>query len=237
MESIVSKLEAVDWEYIASALHEKGYAIIPEVITGKQCTGLIHLYDKPGGFRKTVNMDRHRFGSGEYKYFDYPLPGTVQILRELLYPKLAPIANIWMKVLNIDIQYPGTLGGLQRQCQKNNQRKPTPLILRYGKGGFNTLHQDLYGEIYFPLQAVVFLNEPGIDFEGGEFVLIQQVPRSQSKAIVLGPKKGDILIFTTNFRPVRGVKGFFRVNMKHGVSELHSGVRHTLGIIFHDALN
>ncbi len=150
---------------------------------------------------------------------------------------LAPIANLWMKVLNIETRFPDTHKELLEQCHHNHQLKPTPLILRYGKGGFNTLHQDLYGEVYFPLQAVLMLNDPELDFEGGEFVMTQQSPRAQSQAIVLNPKQGDMLIFTTNFRPIKGSKGYYRVNMKHGVSELHKGNRHTLGIIFHDAVS
>lgn len=235
MKTIQEKIETINWQSITEEMHKKGYAILPKLISDKKCKSLINLYDDPIGYRKTVVMERYRFGLGEYKYFDYPLPQTIQILRENLYPKLAPIANLWMKVLKIDKQFPNTLKELQQQCRENNQLKPTPLILRYGKGGFNTLHQDLYGEVYFPLQTVLFLNEPGVDFEGGEFVLTQQTPRAQSKAIVLKPKKGDLLIFTTNFRPIKGTKGYYRVNMKHGVSELHSGERHTLGIIFHDA--
>jgi hypothetical protein len=151
-------------------------------------------------------MERYRFGSGEYKYFDYPLPPVVQKLREGLYARLAPVANIWMKALKIDRQFPGTFSELQKQCRNNNQLKPTPLMLRYGKGGYNTLHQDLYGEVYFPLQAALFLNEPDRDYEGGEFVLTQQTPRAQSKAIVIKPRKGDMLLFTTNFRPVKAAR-------------------------------
>lgn len=229
------QLKSIDWQIVAEKMHKKGYAILPKLISDGQCKALINLYDEPIGYRKTVVMERYRFGLGEYKYFDYPLPQTIQALRESIYPKLAPIANLWMKVLKINKQFPKTLKELHQQCQGNNQLKPTPLILKYGKGGFNTLHQDLYGEVYFPIQTVLFLNQSGIDYDGGEFVLTQQTPRAQSKAIVLKPKKGDMLIFTTNFRPIKGAKGYYRANMKHGVSELHSGERHTLGIIFHDA--
>lgn len=182
-------------------------------------------------------MERYRFGLGEYKYFNYPLPDLIQTIRKTIYPSLAPIANYWMKVLNIDTKFPDTFQELQARCHANNQLKPTVLILKYGKGGHNTLHQDLYGDVYFPIQTVLFLNKPDEDFTGGEFVLTQQTPRAQSKVIVLKPKKGDMLIFTTNFRPVKGSKGYYRVNMKHGVSEIQSGERHTLGIIFHDALS
>ena len=181
-------------------------------------------------------MERYRFGKGEYKYFDYPLPKVIQELRETVYGRLSPIANQWMKSLKIDNLFPNSLQDLLKQCQANGQKKPTPLLLKYGAGGFNTLHQDLYGDVYFPIQTVFFLNEPDQDFTGGEFVLTQQTPRAQSKAIVIKPKKGDMLVFTTNFRPIKGTREYYRANMKHGVSEIKSGERHTLGIIFHDAL-
>lgn len=237
MQHIKSKLAAVNWHAITESINEKGFAIVPELLNSEQCAELVSNYNNPSGYRKIVVMERYRFGLGEYKYFNYPLPDLIQIIRESIYPKLAPIANNWMKVLHIDKIFPNIFVELQTLCHDNNQVKPTVLILKYGKGGHNTLHQDLYGELFFPLQTVLFLNEPGEDFTGGEFVLTQQTPRAQSKAIVLQPKKGDMLIFTTNFRPVKGSKGYYRVNMKHGVSELHSGERHTLGIIFHDALS
>ncbi|HET8735252.1 MAG TPA: 2OG-Fe(II) oxygenase [Pricia sp.] len=237
MIDLNTMIEKMDWDGISENLNDKGYAIIPKYLTAGQAKELVAQYGKPTGYRKTVVMERYRFGLGEYKYFDYPLPETIQMIRETVYPKLSPIANLWMKALKIDKKFPDTLKELLQQCRENNQLKPTPLILKYGKGGFNTLHQDLYGDVYFPLQVVLFLNEPGVDFEGGEFVLTQQTPRAQSKAIVLSPKKGDMLIFTTSFRPVKGKKGYYRANMKHGVSELHGGDRHTLGIIFHDAVS
>ena len=230
-------IETIDWASVIEEMHEKGYAIIPKFISNEQTIELINEYNNTNAYRKTVVMERYRFGLGEYKYFNYPLPNLIQNIRESIYPKLAPIANAWMKVLNIDKIFPNTHQELLEQCNANNQTKATVLIFKYGKGGHNTLHQDLYGEIYFPIQTVLFLNEPDKDFTGGEFVLTQQTPRAQSKAIVLKPKKGDMLIFTTNFRPVKGSKGYYRVNMKHGVSEIHSGERHTLGIIFHDALS
>jgi hypothetical protein len=236
MKTIEDKISDLNWQNIAEEMHEKGFAIIPKFLTGEQCTELINEYNNPNAYRKTVVMERYRFGLGEYKYFNYPLPNLIQSIRESVYPKLAQIANAWMKVLDIATIYPETHQELLKQCNANNQLKSTVLILKYGKGGHNTLHQDLYGDVYFPIQIVLFLNEPGQDFIGGEFVLTQQTPRAQSKAIVLKPKKGDMLIFTTNFRPVKGSKGYYRVNMKHGVSEIHSGERHTLGIIFHDAL-
>ena len=182
-------------------------------------------------------MERYRFGLGEYKYFNYPLPPIIQEAREAIYQLLAPVANEWMKYLNIDREFPAEFLKWQALCHQHAQDKPTVLILKYGKGGHNTLHQDLYGEVFFPIQAVLFLDEYGKDYTGGEFVMTQQTPRAQSKAIVLTPRKGDMLLFTTNFRPVKGSKGYYRVNMKHGVSEVRDGHRHTLGIIFHDALN
>lgn len=235
MENSKSKIINADWDRITSDMNEKGYAILPEMLSETQCDELIKEYKNDTLYRKTVVMERYRFGLGEYKYFNYPLPEIIQTIRETIYPKLAPIANLWMKVLNIQTVFPDTLQELQKLCHDNNQLKPTPLILKYGKGGFNTLHQDLYGDIFFPMQTVLFLNEPEEDYSGGEFVLMQQIPRAQSKAIVLKPKKGEMLIFTTNFRPEKGTKGYYRINMKHGVSEVHKGNRHTLGILFHDA--
>ena len=235
MENLKSKLATTDWQSVSESMNEKGYAIIPKILSDLQCNELIQEYNNENLYRKTVVMERYRFGLGEYKYFDYPLPKIIQTLREKIYPKLSPIANLWMKVLNIDKIFPETFEELQSLCHQNNQLKPTPLILKYGKGGFNTLHQDLYGDVYFPMQTVLFLNEPDKDFTGGEFVLTQQTPRAQSKAIVLKSKKGDMLIFTTNFRPVKGTRSYYRVNMKHGVSEVISGERHTLGVIFHEA--
>lgn len=235
MENLKTKLITTDWLSVTESMNEKGYALIPKILSDEQCKELIQAYNNENLYRKTVVMERYRFGLGEYKYFNYPLPKIIQILRETIYPKLSPIANLWMKVLKIEKSFPDTLEELQSLCHQNNQLKPTPLILKYGKGGFNTLHQDLYGEICFPMQSVFFLNEPDKDFTGGEFILTQQTPRAQSKAIVLKPKKGDMLVFTTNFRPVKGTRGYYRVNMKHGVSEITEGDRHTLGVIFHDA--
>lgn len=235
-ETIEHSLPEPDWSLMTEHMHEKGYALIPQFISETQCKEFIADYNNETAYRKTVVMERYRFGLGEYKYFNYPLPPLIQSIRETIYPKLSPIANAWMKVLQIDKTFPDTFNQLQELCHANSQVKPTPLILKYGIGGFNTLHQDLYGAIYFPIQAVLFLNEPEKEFTGGEFVLTEQIPRAQSKAIVLNPRKGDMLLFTTHFRPVKGSKGYYRVNMKHGVSQVHSGTRHTLGIIFHDAL-
>ncbi len=237
MKTIEQKITATEWPAITEAMHHKGYAIVPRLLSEAQCEELKAGYNRTGLYRKTVVMERYRFGLGEYKYFNYPLPELIDRVRSAIYPHLAVIANTWFKALNIETQFPLKHAELLQQCHVNGQDKATVLVLKYGAGGFNTLHQDLYGAIYFPIQVVLMLNEPGTDFTGGEFVLTQQVPRAQSKAIVLQPLKGDAVIFTTNFKPEKGTKGYYRVNMKHGVSEVKTGERHTLGIIFHDALN
>ncbi len=232
---MTNKINELDWALITERMNSNGYAIVSKILSSEQCEEIIEMYQKRKLFRKMVIMERHRFGKGAYKYFDYPLPEIVQELRESIYSKLSPIANQWMNALNIDTLFPSSLPELTAQCHSNEQKQPTPLLLTYSEGGFNTLHQDLYGAIYFPMQTVFFLNRPDQDFIGGEFVMTQQTPRAQSKAIVLKPRKGDMLVFTTNFRPVKGARGYYRVNMKHGVSEIKSGQRNTLGIIFHDA--
>ncbi|MCO5934237.1 2OG-Fe(II) oxygenase [Mucilaginibacter sp. RB4R14] len=229
------RISQVNWVEVAESMHAKGYAPFPNILSADDCDELVDHYADETGYRKTIVMEHHGYGLGQYKYYSYPLPGMVQQLRDAVYPNIAPIANKWMDVLGIDKQFPATLNELTDLCHKHGQLRPTPLILKYNKGGYNAMHQDLYGEVYFPMQLVVCLSEPGEDFEGGEFVLVEQRPRMQSKAIVLNPKKGDVLLFTTNFRPVMGTRGYYRVNMKHGVSEVTLGGRHTLGIIFHDA--
>jgi hypothetical protein len=229
-------LGSIDQTEVALAMHDRGFAHIPAVLPNEVCEEFIANYDH-AIYRKAVIMERHRFGLGEYKYFNYPLPEFVQDAREAIYPMLAPIANTWMGRLDLETRFPAKFTELQAICEKAGQTKPTPLILKYGKGGYNTLHQDLYGEVYFPIQLAFFLNEPNVDYTGGEFVLTEQVPRAQSKAIVLRPRKGDMIIFTTNFRPVKGVRGYYRAAMRHGVSEVLSGERHTLGVIFHDAVS
>lgn len=237
MQEILHKIEQADWRGIAERMHQHGHAILPGLLSEEQCELLKAAYNNSEAYRKTVVMERYRFGLGEYKYFNYPLPDIIQQIRTNIYPNLAPIANAWFKALKIDTDFPLKHEELLQQCHQNGQQKATVLILKYGQGGFNTLHQDLYGDIYFPIQIVVMLNQPEEDFTGGEFVLTQQVPRAQSKAIVVKPRKGDVLIFTTNFKPEKSTKGYYRVNMKHGVSEVTTGERHTLGIIFHDAIS
>lgn len=224
-----------NWSLLTNQLLETGYALLPTVLSPAECAHLIGRYDDEPAFRKTISMAQHRFGLGEYKYFGYPLPTVVQQLRTDLYSQLAPVANEYLIKLNLPAPYPAQLPDFLSYCAEHGQTRPTPLLLRYGPGGYNALHQDLYGDVFFPFQAVVMLNEPDHDFTGGEFVLVEQRPRMQSKAIVLTPKRGDAVLFTTNFRPVDGTRGAYRVSMKHGVSEVLFGRRHTLGIIFHDA--
>ncbi len=236
MENPEERVEDVDWQMVTEQMDEKGYALVSRFLLSQSCDDLIRNYNNSDLYRKTITMERHRFGLGEYKYFRYPLPDLIQTIRTAIYPKLAPIANSWMNMLNIETHFPGKFDELQKLCHDHDQTKPTVLILKYGKGGHNTLHQDLYGDIFFPFQLVFFLNEPEVDYTGGEFVLTEQIPRAQSKAIVLKPHKGDMLIISTNFRPIKASKGYFRTQIRHGVSELHEGERHTLGIIFHDAL-
>ena len=236
MKNIDYNIANVDWQIVTEQMNGKGYALVPRFLDDQSCEKLISNYNNSDLYRKTIVMERYRFGLGEYKYFRYPLPDLIHKLRTEIYPKLAPIANSWMNMLNIQRRFPDTFDDIQRLCHDHNQTKPTVLILRYGKGGYNTLHQDLYGEIFFPFQLVLFLNEAEVDYTGGEFVLTEQIPRAQSKAIVLKPNKGDMLIITTNFRPIKGNRGYFRAQMKHGISEVHDGERHVLGIIFHDSL-
>lgn len=228
-------IDSLNWPEISGQLNEHGYALLGDTLTEAECDSLTGQYHDKTLYRKTIIMERYRFGLGEYKYFNYPLPGIIEQLRHSVYPHLAPVANKWMEVLGSPTRFPVAHSELLEQCHAHGQTRPTPLILRYGEGGYNTLHQDLYGDIFFPMQMVLFLDEPGKDYKGGEFVLIEQRPRAQSRAIVLKLRKGDILIFTTSFRPVKGSRGYYRVSMKHGVSEVKSGNRHTLGIIFHDA--
>jgi uncharacterized protein len=229
-------LAQLNWDDYYTALNDKGFARVPAVLSADECLTLQSFYTRETLFRSTINMQRYRFGKGEYKYFNYPLPAIVQTMREKFYPPLSSIANAWMRQLNIDVAYPGEHQLFISECHSKNQMRPTPLILKYEAGGYNTLHQDLYGEVYFPFQVVIVLTQCGRDHEGGELVFVEQVPRAQSKAEVISPAQGDAIIFTTNFRPVKGSRGYYRATMKHGVSPLKSGTRYALGIIFHDAL-
>jgi hypothetical protein len=227
--------DTFDWQKISRSLDSEGWAVLDGLLTQAECRTTSSLYDKEGGFRSTVAMARHGFGRGEYKYFAYPLPLHVGELREALYPHLAPIANRWNEALKIESRFPPTHRAFLDRCHAADQTRPTPLLLRYRRSDYNCLHQDLYGEHVFPLQVAILLSEPDGDFTGGEFVLTEQRPRMQSRAAVVPFKQGDGVVFAVNQRPVRGMRGTYRVVMRHGVSALRSGERHTLGIIFHDA--
>ena len=228
-------VQRYDWPAIAAHLDAYGWAMLDQLLPGDACADIAGLYDDERRFRSHIIMARHGFGRGEYKYFAYPLPETIEALRVSLYPCLAPIANRWNEKMEIDLRYPSTLADFLRRCHDAGQKRPTPLLLKYGEGDFNALHQDLYGELAFPLQVAVLLSEPGRDFTGGEFVLTEQRPRMQSRAEVVPLRRGDGVVFAVHNRPVKGSRGFYRVNLRHGVSRLRSGHRHTLGIIFHDA--
>ena len=220
---------------LGAALDRDGYAVLPGLLDAKQCAELAALYDDREAFRSRVVMARHGFGQGEYKYLAYKLPPVVQRLRETLYPLVAPTANCWQQQLGLNANFPDTLDGYLARCHAAGQQRPTPLILKYGPGDYNCLHQDLYGELVFPLQATVLLSRPGEDFAGGEFLLVEQRPRRQSRGEVVSLHRGDAVIFPVNRRPVAGTRGYYRVTTRHGVSQVRSGQRFTLGIIFHDA--
>jgi hypothetical protein len=223
------------WPKVAADLQRHGCAVIEGALSPRECEQLATLYDDHARFRSKIVMKRHGFGSGEYQYFSYPLPQIVKSLRTALYPPLAEIANGWMAALKSDGRYPSSHAEFLERCHDAGQSRPTPLLLRYGPGDYNCLHQDLYGEHVFPLQVAFLLSRPGEDFTGGEFVLTEQRPRMQSRVEVVPLRQGDGVIFAVNERPVQGTKGVYRVKMRHGVSRLRSGHRHTLGIIFHDA--
>ena len=229
------RLAALDWAAIEADLAARGHALTGPLLDAGECRGLAALWDEPARFRSRVDMARFRFGEGEYRYFADPLPPLVGALRERLYPRLAPIANRWASALGGKERYPDALAGLRTLCARHGQRRPTPLLLRYEAGGYNCLHQDLYGAVAFPLQATVLLSEPGADFTGGEFLLVEQRPRAQSRGEVVPLGRGDAVIFATRHRPAQGARGAYRVTMRHGVSRLRGGTRMTLGIIFHDA--
>jgi hypothetical protein len=225
----------VDWRPVAAELDGHGCAVVRRLLHDDECAALVASYPDDGLFRSRVVMGAHGFGRGEYKYFDYPLPDVVAMLRSALYPPLAEIANRWNAVLGIDVRYPDELAGFLERCHGAGQTKPTPLLLQYAEGDYNCLHQDLYGEHVFPLQIAILLSEPGRDFSGGEFVLTEQRPRMQSRAEVVSLGRGDAVVFPVHHRPVQGSRGVYRVNLRHGVSRIRAGHRHTLGIIFHDA--
>jgi hypothetical protein len=233
--SIQTRLQQVDWAELAQTLSDRGWATTRPVLTARECADLIALYPDERRFRSRVDMARFRFGEGEYKYFTRPLPPVVLALRRHAYGHLAPIANGWSVALGGKPAYPSDLDEFLAVCAEHGQTKPTPLLLRYEPGGYNCLHQDLYGDIVFPLQMTCLLSHPGDDFTGGEFLLVEQRPRAQSRGEVVPLAQGQIVIFATRERPVRGARGTYRVNLRHGVSRITSGRRYTLGIIFHDA--
>jgi hypothetical protein len=234
--ALAARLERLDWDAIARSLRERGWAKTGgPVLTSDECADLIELYADEARFRSRVDMERFRFGAGTYKYFADPLPPLVQELRVRFYPRLAAIANAWTRELGDRRLFPPALSGLRAACRKAGQTKPTPLLLSYETGGYNCLHQDLYGAIAFPLQLTCVLSRRGVDYTGGDFLLVEQRPRQQSRGESIALEQGEIIIFTVRERPVRGARGFYRAVMRHGVSRLLSGTRYSLGVIFHDA--
>lgn len=231
-----AELRAIDWRAVATDLDARGAAVLPALFSAAQCTDIQAHYDDSAQFRSRVVMARHGYGRGEYQYFRYPLPPLVAKLRDRLYAPLVPIANHWYERMGLAPRFPARHADFIERCHAAGQLRPTPLLLRYGEGDYNHLHQDLYGEHFFPLQVAALLSAPGKDFEGGEFVLTEQRPRQQSRVEVIALQQGDAVVFAVNQRPQCGTRGDYRVTMRHGVSRLRRGRRHTLGIIFHDAL-
>jgi hypothetical protein len=234
-ENIAARVRRFDWPEIEQQLDSHGWALLDGILSAEECRAIAALYDESGIFRKQIVMARHGFGSGEYKYYEYPLPGVISELRTHLYPRLAPIADRWNEAMGIDVRYPREHAAFIERCHAAGQTRPTPLLLKYGEGDFNALHQDLYGEHVFPFQVVFLLSRPGEDFAGGEFVLTEQRPRMQSRVEVVPLRQGDAAIFAVHNRPVEGKRGYYRVNLRHGVSRIRSGHRYTTGVIFHDA--
>ncbi len=233
--AVRARLAGIDWAEVATALDAAGVAVCPSLLRPQECAALAALYEEEAGFRSRVVMTRHGFGRGEYRYFDYPLPSTVAGLRTALYPHLASVANRWNQTTGRPERYPAEHARFLERCRHAGQARPTPLLLRYETGDYNCLHQDLYGEHVFPLQATLLLSSPGQDFTGGELVLVEQRPRRQSRAEVVPLAQGDAAIFAVHQRPAKGARGHYQVNMRHGVSRIRLGRRYTLGIIFHDA--
>jgi hypothetical protein len=233
--AIATRVDAIDWARISADLDAQGSAVIDNLLTQQECATLAALYPDDTHFRSRIVMGRHGFGRGEYKYFCHPLPELIAELRPALYAPLRSVANRWNEAMGIDVRYPDTHDAFLKRCHAAGQTRPTPLLLQYGEGDYNCLHQDLYGEHVFPLQVAILLSEPGRDFSGGEFVLTEQRPRMQSRPEVVPLRQGDAVAFAVHHRPVRGSRGFYRVNLRHGVSRICSGKRHTAGVIFHDA--
>jgi uncharacterized protein len=234
-KNIAKRVEAIDWAQLSRDLDAQGNAIIKGLLTPGECHSLANLYSTDNLFRSHVVMARHGFGRGEYKYFSYPLPALISGLRTAIYPYLVPIANRWNVAMNLAVRYPLNHADFIERCHQAGQARPTPLLLQYGADDYNCLHQDLYGEHVFPLQLAILLSEPERDFTGGEFVMTEQRPRMQSRPMVVPLRQGDGIVFAVHNRPVKGSRGAYRVNLRHGVSRVRSGHRHTLGIIFHDA--
>jgi uncharacterized protein len=235
-QDMADRARLIDWALVSRGLDAAGNAVLTRLLSPEECRALAALYPDDRVFRSRVVMARHGFGRGEYKYFNYPLPEIIAGLRTALYPHLAPIANRWNEALGVDLHYPPSHAAFVTRCHEAGQRKPTPLLLQYQADDYNCLHQDVYGEHVFPLQVAILLSEPGRDFTGGEFVMTEQRPRMQSRAEVVPLGQGDAVAFTVRTRPVQGTRGVYRVNLRHGVSRIRSGQRHTVGIIFHDAL-
>ncbi|MDA9434273.1 2OG-Fe(II) oxygenase [Bradyrhizobium sp. CCBAU 51627] len=232
---IATRVEALDWPQIAAELDSQGCSVLKNLLTPDQCHTISALYPDDAHFRSRIVMGRHGFGRGEYKYFSYPLPDIIAQLRPALYSHFHAVANRWNEAMGIDIRYPAAYAAFLKRCHEAGQARPTPLLLQYEAGDYNCLHQDLYGEHVFPIQVAILLSEPGRDFTGGEFVLTEQRPRMQSRAEVVPLAQGDAVAFAVHHRPVQGTRGTYRVNLRHGVSRIRSGQRHTLGVIFHDA--
>ena len=235
VSATAKRLQRIDGNSVSTDLDAQGWAVLAKLIEPDVCDGIASLYNEDAGFRSRVVMARHGFGRGEYRYFSYPLPPIIQELRSGLYPQLAPIANRWHERMGIETRFPSSHQEFLDRCHAAGQMRPTPLLLRYGPEDYNCLHQDLYGEHVFPLQIATLLSEPGHDFEGGEFVLTEQRPRMQTRPAVVPLTKGDAVLFAVNSRPVQGSRGSYRVALRHGVSKVRSGQRHTVGVIFHDA--
>ena len=232
---LIARLARIDWQSVARELDDWGYARLPRLLSAAECRGLAALYDDDSRFRSTIEMEPRRFGRGQYRYLSHPLPPLVRSLRAQLYPPLARIANRWQQRLGSGERYEPRLSGFLSRCRAAGQERPTPLLLRYEAGGWNNLHQDLYGDVAFPLQLACLLSRPGADFSGGEFLLAEQRPRQQSRAVAVTLQRGEGIVFATRERPVEGTRGVFRAGLRHGVSRVLSGERMTLGVIFHDA--
>ena len=233
--AIQARVDAVDWARIHAELDAQGWSVVPDLLTHAEADSIADLYDQDKVFRSQVIMARHGFGRGQYKYFSYPLPPLIHALRTATYPHLVPIANRWHERIGNAVSFPRDHAAYLERCHRAGQTRPTPLLLEYGPEDYNCLHRDLYGEHVFPVQIAILLDQPGRDFEGGEFVMTEQRPRMQSRAMVLPLRKGDAAVFAVNTRPVKGARGDYQVKLNHGVSKLHSGKRHTVGVIFHDA--